>query len=424
MAGYTDYLNLYFKNPRTDGSDTFNVQTMMNDNWNKIDAFASMAGLPPAGNGYVYIVCHNGNGDPVSGCVCQIGRDIAITSEMGIAKFTVPSGTYSASILSPIDYGAEEQTVSVSVENSGVEKVQITITDSVGSIHEIGFTRSLICAFSDRVVSADAFVVGPGGSGGAAVAIWDGNTQRSVSASAGAGGKTKTVNDIDISSVFDVLIGAGGDPATINKTITSNNGVYTATGNRGGTTILKSSGVVIASAESGWGGNRPGDLGKSSYAYGVSGGSGSGAAYALPLPEIPVVADSGYDGGDGQSIPLSIPTIPTITEISGGQGQGSTTVPFNGESTAPARSAAGASVAANYRNLLVGATGEGGGIGIAKSFENSDINISAGSGSLPGAGGGACAALHYFNSGSQYTLVLNSGAGADGEVRFRWEVKS
>lgn len=37
MAGYTDNLGLYKKDPVADGADTFNIQTMMNDNWDKLD---------------------------------------------------------------------------------------------------------------------------------------------------------------------------------------------------------------------------------------------------------------------------------------------------------------------------------------------------------------------------------------------------
>lgn len=40
MASNTENLNLLMKNPSTDGADTFNVQTMLNDNWDKIDQFA------------------------------------------------------------------------------------------------------------------------------------------------------------------------------------------------------------------------------------------------------------------------------------------------------------------------------------------------------------------------------------------------
>ena len=38
MASYTPNLNLLKKDPVADGNDFFNIKTMMNDNWDKIDA--------------------------------------------------------------------------------------------------------------------------------------------------------------------------------------------------------------------------------------------------------------------------------------------------------------------------------------------------------------------------------------------------
>lgn len=40
MASNTENLNLLMKNPSTDGADTFNIDTMLNENWRKIDANA------------------------------------------------------------------------------------------------------------------------------------------------------------------------------------------------------------------------------------------------------------------------------------------------------------------------------------------------------------------------------------------------
>lgn len=37
MASSTTNLNLYKKDPLTDGSDTFNITTMLNENWDRID---------------------------------------------------------------------------------------------------------------------------------------------------------------------------------------------------------------------------------------------------------------------------------------------------------------------------------------------------------------------------------------------------
>ena len=38
MASNTQYLNLYKKDPVADASDTFNITTMLNENWDKLDA--------------------------------------------------------------------------------------------------------------------------------------------------------------------------------------------------------------------------------------------------------------------------------------------------------------------------------------------------------------------------------------------------
>jgi hypothetical protein len=42
LPSNTPNLDLYMKNPATDGSDYFDVETMMNDNWEKIDEFAGV----------------------------------------------------------------------------------------------------------------------------------------------------------------------------------------------------------------------------------------------------------------------------------------------------------------------------------------------------------------------------------------------
>ncbi|MCM3747467.1 hypothetical protein M3223_08875 [Paenibacillus pasadenensis] len=41
MPSQTPNLNLYKKNPQTDGQDTFNIETMLNDNWDKLDTAVS-----------------------------------------------------------------------------------------------------------------------------------------------------------------------------------------------------------------------------------------------------------------------------------------------------------------------------------------------------------------------------------------------
>ncbi|MGG6314101.1 phage tail protein [Paenibacillus macerans] len=48
MATNTPNLNLLKKDPVTDGNETFNIQTMLNDNWDKIDAAVGDIDIPDA----------------------------------------------------------------------------------------------------------------------------------------------------------------------------------------------------------------------------------------------------------------------------------------------------------------------------------------------------------------------------------------
>lgn len=126
MASNTENLNLLMKNPSSDGADTFNVDTMLNDNWKKIDQFAGgldkkLAGLlhddtktelllPPTATpddafkilagilGITYVLASSG-----VTVTAQNGRDTktAVAASNGIATFKgLPYGdwTFSATI--------------------------------------------------------------------------------------------------------------------------------------------------------------------------------------------------------------------------------------------------------------------------------------------------------------------------------------
>ena len=45
MPSNTEHLNLYKVDPASDGSMTFNIDSMMNENWDKLDEYAQ--GLEP-----------------------------------------------------------------------------------------------------------------------------------------------------------------------------------------------------------------------------------------------------------------------------------------------------------------------------------------------------------------------------------------
>ena len=49
MASHTENLNLLKKDPTADGSDTFNIKTMLNENWDKVDANAARVAAELAG---------------------------------------------------------------------------------------------------------------------------------------------------------------------------------------------------------------------------------------------------------------------------------------------------------------------------------------------------------------------------------------
>ena len=73
MSIITDFLNLFKYDPETDGDNTFNIKQCLNDNWDKIDAWASgikttIAGLVPG--------TRKVNGKELSADVTLTGEDI------------------------------------------------------------------------------------------------------------------------------------------------------------------------------------------------------------------------------------------------------------------------------------------------------------------------------------------------------------
>lgn len=372
------------------------------------EAFEALANSP-AGTGTLYVYCKNEAGEPVSGCVVQIGEELAATGASGVAKYFLAPGDYSVAIRSPIDYGAEVQTVSVSVALSEVVTVEATIQDSMDGVTELRFTSAVVAAFSGRVTSADAFGVGGGGSGGAANRVNSNGNYIWGSASGGAGGKTKTVKNIPLGVVFSVSIGTGG------AAVTNTSGGYTD-GKTGGTTKITSVGVneIILSVSGGAGGiARSGGTGTGFLGTnGANGGSGSGATAAVSGGV--TVGASGSDGADGESVSVD-------GGHTGGSGQKTTTRAFgenNGELFAPA----GGGAARYFSTEALGACADGAGVG-ASAFTKSSgtaANAVASNATTRGGGGGGAVCLVYGNT--NYTYKCTSGAGAGGIVIFRWEV--
>lgn len=147
MASNTENLKLLKKNPTTDGADTFNVQTMLNDNWDKIDQFAGsldekLAGLlhddtktelllPPTATpddafkilagilGVTYVLASSG-----VTVTAQSGNDTktAVAASNGMATFKgLPYGdwTFSATI------SGAKKTKSVSIDTQKVQYLSL-----------------------------------------------------------------------------------------------------------------------------------------------------------------------------------------------------------------------------------------------------------------------------------------------------------
>lgn len=147
MASNTENLKLLKKNPTTDGADTFNVQTMLNDNWDKIDQFAGsldekLAGLlhndtktelllPPTATpddafkilagilGVTYVLASSG-----VTVTAQSGSDTktAVAASNGMATFKgLPYGdwTFSATI------SGAKKTKSVSIDTQKVQYLSL-----------------------------------------------------------------------------------------------------------------------------------------------------------------------------------------------------------------------------------------------------------------------------------------------------------
>lgn len=357
-------------------------------------------GTPYAGQGVLRVSCLDVNGNPVSGCVVQIEDTWGISSEVGLVTFALNAASYSVSVRAPIDYGMTSMTYSVTIPLGDSITLNATIEDSTGGTQELMVTSSVTrAAFSNRVVSADAFCVGGGGSG-AASRRYPSNDKTTCS-TGGAGGYTKLLLNIDVASPLVLTVGSGGAAVAA-----SNTQEVGRNGNAGGTTTIKDfRGTTILSAAGGSGGTYNYSTGLT----GVAGGSGS-AAVAV-ISEILYAGQSGADGASGAA----------ASGYSGGAGQGTTTRLWH-ESGGELFASAGASAIASIKGPDAsknGTPGTGGGTAYSMVGTGSSTDYTAGSATTYGSGGGAIAVLTSSSSGS-----MTSGAGMQGLIAFRWEVSA
>lgn len=213
---------------------------------------------------------------------------------------------------------------------SGVSAyVEINLTSTMGIGDVITVTSSKSIKFSGGIRSLDFFLVGGGGSGAVA-------TRGDLGAyGGGGGGYTTTVKNVDNSEEgFSITIGSGATSTT------STAAGYQQSGKRGGTTKVLKSGIAIATADGGYGGNYSQfTSGSGVPAYGSGGNGGSGGAMARVYPSYSMTKSGGTNGGDG-----GYTTHDASDKNYAGKGQGKTTKAF-GENSGTAYSAGGGSAA-------------------------------------------------------------------------------
>ena len=105
MSSETTNLGLLKKDPATDGADTFNIETMLNENWDKIDAVTGPASAGSPG------VVKVGSGIDVdaNGVISVAGVDVPVTSV---------NGETGAVTLSPADVGAATVAQGTTADNT------------------------------------------------------------------------------------------------------------------------------------------------------------------------------------------------------------------------------------------------------------------------------------------------------------------
>lgn len=358
-------------------------------------------GTPSAGSGILRVSCVDSDGKAVSGCVVQVGSIWGISTTAGSVTFELGAGDYSVSVLSPIDYGMESQTFNVNIPLSESVTLTATIVDSLSGATELRVTNSVTrAAFSGRVITADVFCVGGGGSG-ASYRRYP-NNNKSASASGGAGGYTKMKTNISLELPLTLTIGSGGAAVAVSDTQDG-----AKSGNAGGTTkVVDMLGNTILSAPGGAGGNTGTDR-----VAGAAGGSGSGGV--MLLSGTFYVGASGQDGASG-GVGYSASYGP------GGAGQGTTTRLWQQSSGELFSSAGGSAIASvDTYGEKTGTAGTGAGAAYAMNNPNTIGDLSAGSATTYGSGGGGIAVLDDASSGA-----YSSGAGKQGLIVFRWEVSA
>lgn len=207
------------------------------------------------------------------------------------------------------------------------------------------FTSTQTYTIPAGYTSMDVFCVGGGGKGQRSYS--GGDWEDTDGGGGGGGGFTSTVKNISVSSgqSLTITVGAGG------------------TSGDGGVSSVVRSGSTLCSAKGGYGDSR-------SDFYPSGGGSGGGAGGLALSNQRWNGASGGSNGGDGGSISF----------VSGGKGQGTTTRAFGESSGTLYSGGGGGGGAASYGGGSGGSGGGGSGGGSASNGNNGGTNTGGGGG--------------------------------------------
>lgn len=154
MAGNTKNLGLYFKEPLKDGNDTFNIQTMLNDNWNKLDD--ALKGLSSGTNLTKYIAkkllnyVHESDKGAANG-VATLGSDSKVPSSQLPSMDYIPTSAKGAAG-GVATLGQDGKVPTIQLPSVDSFKVELTSYMGSGTSGEHGKTSIGPFSFEPKVV--------------------------------------------------------------------------------------------------------------------------------------------------------------------------------------------------------------------------------------------------------------------------------
>ncbi|MBU5672276.1 hypothetical protein [Paenibacillus brevis] len=150
MANHTPNLDLLKKNPATDGNDTFNIETMLNENWDKIDAAVGQVKEEIADIEIPLSDATNGTRSNVAAsekAVGTVSAQLADVTMQGV-RYAVDTGTATAKVVvlpAPVPTAYSEGlaiSFKNSVQNTGAVTINVNGMGAKAVLKSNGFAMT------------------------------------------------------------------------------------------------------------------------------------------------------------------------------------------------------------------------------------------------------------------------------------------